>query len=235
MTSRSEPNLRQPSRGASSAVARLRAQVIESARQQPAPTRAERSMRHRIVIAVVLVVPLLMFFAWGGVRAAPRPDKLVLETALGSSILAIGAATVVLGRGRSMLGRPRSWLLSVVLFTPILLFAWRLLVSSRYPDTTLEWAERPGLRCLLLSVVLSLSPLLGFLWIRRGSDPVHPGLTAAALGATAGASAWVLVDLWCPVGHVAHLLLGHVAPLVLITLIGALAGSRILMLARGSR
>jgi hypothetical protein len=33
------------------------------------------------------------------------------------------------------------------------------------------------------------------LWVRRGSDPVHPRLTAAGMATAASAGAWVLVDL----------------------------------------
>jgi hypothetical protein len=43
-----------------------------------------------------------------------------------------------------------------------------------------------------------------------------------------GAVVWVLVDLWCPVAYVPHLLLGHVLPLVLTALVGTLLGGRYL-------
>jgi len=181
-------------------------------------------------MAVALLIPLLIFCALGGARLAPRPDGLVLQSAVGSAVLAVAAAIVGVGRGRSMLGRPRSWLLSLVILTPLALFAWRVLVSSQYPNMMLEWHGRPGLRCFLLSCVLALGPLLGVLWVRRGSDPVHPRLTAAGVATAAGAGAWVLVDLWCPVGFVPHLLLGHVLPLVLLVALSATLGGRILML-----
>jgi hypothetical protein len=208
--------------------ARLRAQVLERARQEAAPTRAEVGARRRVVTLVALLVPLLVFIGLGGIRRAPRPDLLVLETALGSSLLAAGVAFVALGRSRSMLGRPSSWLLSVALATPVALFGWRVLTSAQYPDMMLEWAERPGLRCFLLSATLALAPLAAVLWLRRGSDPVHPRLSAAALAAAVGAGVWVLVDLWCPVGYVPHLLLGHVLPLLLLIFVSTLLGGRLL-------
>jgi hypothetical protein len=133
-----------------------------------------------------------------------------------------------------MLGRPRSWLLMQVLLTPVSLFGWRVLISARYPQMMVEWIERPGLRCFTLSVFLALAPLLGLLWWRQGSDPVHPRLTAAAVAAAVGAGAWVLVDLWCPVGYVPHLLIGHVFPVVLLIVLGALLGSRVIGLGKGS-
>jgi hypothetical protein len=42
------------------------------------------------------------------------------------------------------------------------------------------------------------------------------------------AGAAVLVDLWCPIGHVGHLLGGHVTPMLLLGAVGALLGPRAL-------
>ena len=108
----------------SSRLARLRAQVIDQSRQEPALTRAQVSLQNRVVMAVALLVPLLIFGALGGARLAPRPDRLVLQTAVASGILAVMAAVVGVSRGRSMLGRPHR-LLPLVLLTPIALFARR--------------------------------------------------------------------------------------------------------------
>jgi hypothetical protein len=209
-------------------LARLRAQVIEGARARTAPTRAQRRLRNGIVTSVIVLIPISLFIAWGGVRASPRPTQLVLETALGSALLACLTAFMAFGRGRSMVGRPRPWLLAVVLVTPVLLLAWRILPSLQYPGMMEAFRGRPGLRCLGLGIAFALAPLLGVLWMRRGLVPVQPRLTAAAFGVAASAGAWVLVDLWCPVGYVPHLLLGHVLPLMLVALLGALLGKRIL-------
>jgi len=214
------------------AEAQLRAQVIELSARSPSPTRSRLALEQRFVLMIVMLVPLLVFIAWGGIRMGPRPDRLVLQTALGSAGLAACLAIVGIGRGRSMLGRPRSWLLTQVLLTPVLLFAWRVLSSACYPHMMEQWVDRPGVRCFTLSVVLAFAPLLGLLWLRRGSDPLHPVLTAAAFGAAVGAGAWVLVDLWCPVGYVPHVLLGHVLPLLLLIGLSALLGSRVVAMGK---
>jgi hypothetical protein len=219
----------------SARLARLRARVIEQARQEPALTRAQVSLQNCVVMVAALLIPLLIFGALGGARVGPRPDRLVLQTVVSAAILAIVAAVVGVGRGRSMLGRPRSWLLSLVIFTPLALFASRVLAGAQYPNMLAEWHGRPGLRCFLLSCVFSLAPLLGALWVRRGSEPAHPRLTAAAVATAAGAGAWLLVDLWCPVGFVPHVLLGHVMPLLLVVTLSAALGSRILRLRRSER
>jgi hypothetical protein len=123
-----------------------------------------------------------------------------------------------------MLGRPMGWLVAVCLVTPLSLFFWKLLVSASFEDMTLEWPERIGLKCLSLSVLFSLAPLLAFFWIRQGNAPVHPALTGAAMGIAAGGLGWVFVDLWCPVAFVPHLLLGHVLPMLALAALGAVHG-----------
>ena len=196
-------------------LARLRAQVIEQSRHVPSPTRAEAAARKRLAASTVLLVSLSVFIGAGGIRPGPRPIELLVETALGSMVVTIGAAIAGVRRGRSTLGRTRSRLLTVALLTPILLLSWRIAMSARYPGMMIDWPDRPGLRCLVMSLVLAQIPLMGLLWMRRDSDPIHPRSTAAALGALAGAFGWVLVDLWCPVSHVTHLLIGHALPLLL--------------------
>ncbi len=217
-----DPHLPEPA-----GVAQLRAQVIAQVRREAAPTRAQLLARNAVLMAVCMLVPIVIFLAMGGVRAAPRPQPLVLETALGSGLLALLVASAGLTRGRSMLGRPRAVLVSVVLLTPLSLLAWRVLSSSQYPDMMQKWSARPGLRCFLLSCAMSAVPLLGVLWIRRDSMPANPRLTAAGFAAAVGAAVWVLVDLWCPVGYVPHLLLGHVLPMTLLMAVSALFGSRL--------
>jgi hypothetical protein len=66
------------------------------------------------------------------------------------------------------------------------------------------------------------------LFARRGTDPTHPGVAALSLGANVGLSVAVFVDLWCPVGYVPHLLLGHMLPIGLLGLAGLCMGKRLL-------
>ena len=79
---------------------------------------------------------------------------------------------------------------------------------------TVPWPGRPGFRCLGLSLAMAAPLLVAFVVIRRRSDPVHPGIAGAALGITAGVAAGTLVDLWCPIAYLPHVLLGHILPLV---------------------
>lgn len=223
---RAEPSSPQLGRANGASMARLRAKVLQRARQEPAATRAQLLVGQVPLAALVTLTPVSIFLAMGGVRAGPRPLLLVLETTLGSALLALIAAVAGFGRGGSMMGRPRSWLLSSVLLTPLALLAWRILVSSQYPNMMNAWAARPGLRCFLLGCAMSAPPLMGLLWMRRHTTPANPRLTAASYAAAVGAAVWVLVDLWCPVGYVPHLLLGHVLPMALLMSLCASVGKR---------
>jgi hypothetical protein len=208
--------------------AALRAKLLALARTMPAPTRAEVVRRRWLGAVVLSLFPLALFHAWGGLRGGPRPSLLILETAGGAALIAIAATAAALSRGGAMLGRSRHWLLAVAVLTPLSLLAYKLSISAGYSDMVVEWPERPGFRCLLLSSALTAMPLLGALFLLRRSDPVHPGLLGLALGAALGACSWVLVDLWCPVAHLQHLLLGHTLPLLIAAALGALIGRCVL-------
>lgn len=46
------------------------------------------------------------------------------------------------------------------------------------------------------------------------------------MGVAVGLGAALPVDLWCPVAHPQHVLLGHVIPVALLALVGAVLGAR---------
>jgi hypothetical protein len=208
----------------------LRSRVLAAVGQEGAPIRSEIRIRNTLLFVSGFVVPVGVFVGYGGMREAPRPGTLVVETVAGASVVAVTALIVALSRGRSMLGRTGTSLLALAVLTPLVLFAWKVFVSSRYPAMTVEWSERPGFRCLRLSCLLGVWPLVAFVMTRRGTDPTHPRLTGGAIGAAVGAAAWVLVDLWCPVAYVPHLLLGHVLPLLLATAAGTWLGGNVIAL-----
>jgi hypothetical protein len=221
----------------------LRARVLAAAAAEAAPTRAAVNRRNRLLgafgvatgaaafVTFAMLAPENRWFALGG-DVAPgqhveRSAWLVVTTASGALGIAAGASWLALARGRSMLGRPREWLLYALVLIPIGLFAWKVGSSLAFGDAMIAWPERPGLRCLSLSLLVAIGPLLSFLAIRR-SAPVGPALNGAVVGLAAGACAWFFVDLWCPVAYVPHLVIGHLLPLLILAGGGALLGSMLL-------
>jgi hypothetical protein len=201
----------------------LKQRVLEAARKEASPTRAVVRQREVVHLLAALGVALAVFVSSRGVRVGDRPLALLAGTALGAAVLAAIIGTLALGRGRSMLGRSQQLLWSVAILSPAALLAWKIGWTARYD---VLGPMRLGFRCLGLSLAMGTAPLAVLLATRRRSDPLHPTATGAAVGATVAAIAWVLVDLWCPVGYVRHLMIGHVLPCVLFIAAGALLGRR---------
>jgi hypothetical protein len=206
----------------------LKQQVLASARKQPSPTRSQLVLRTLALAASAVLAPLVLFLAFGGARVGPRPTMLVAATAAGAFLIAALAFWIALERGPSMLGRARVWLIGVAIGAPLAFLGWKLSFSAGVPHMMDAWPTRVGYRCLGLTTLLAAWPFVVLALLRRGSDPTHPRSLGAALGVAAGAAAVALVDLWCPVGHLRHLLLGHVLPMALLGVMGVIVGQRVL-------
>jgi hypothetical protein len=225
--------------------AEMKAWVLAMAAAEPSPTRAAVNRRNMLISMLALIsgVGAFVIFALltsdgqlvrlGGEVASHRHSErsvwLVVTTAGGALGVAAIALWLALSRGRSMLGRSRSWLLCGIALIPLGLFVWKVSCSLAFGDPMAEWLDRPGLKCLSLSLLVAAGPLLAFLAARR-STPVHPALNGAAIGVASGACAWIALDLWCAVASVSHLLLGHVLPLCVLAGMGALLGQALLSL-----
>jgi hypothetical protein len=206
----------------------LKEQILAAARAEPAaPVRRQVVVQTLALSALAAAIPLLAFFAVGGPRMGERPLKLVLATALGAFAIAGLTLAIALGRGPRMLGRARGLLVTVAVLAPLGFLAWKMGLSSGF-GLTEAWPTRPGYRCMVLTLTFALAPLATLLFLRRGSDPSHPRSLGLVLGVGAGSSAAALVDLWCPVGHTQHLMIGHILPIVVLGLAGIWLGQRLL-------
>lgn len=211
----------------------FKSRVLASVREVPAPTRKETLQRQTWLIAAGLTGALALFFIEGGLRVTSRPPSLIALTSVGTSIFVGVAMWLLFTRGPSGLRRPRTVLIAAALLSTVAFVTWRYGISALYGRAG-AWPDRVGLRCLVLSVGTGGLMLFAALMSWRRSDPVTPRATGAAFGAGAGLGSALLVDLWCPVGYVPHLLLGHVLPIAILSLAGALIGGRVLGLVRRS-
>jgi hypothetical protein len=188
-----------------------------------------------LVLPAGVVVAASIFFAFGGVsHGQGRPTWFYLASTLGWAAVATLSAWGALGRGGSATGRAKAWLWAVAVGTPALLFAMMFAFAFFSPEVTRIHPERLGLKCMGLTVAAAAFPLVALLTVRQGSDPVHPAATGGALGAACGASAGVMVEMWCPVAAPMHVLVGHICPIALLTVLGALLGARLLKMPRVS-
>ena len=207
----------------------LRARVLAEAARAPAPTRREHRTKIAIIAAASVIATMGLFFATGGLFRGARPMELVAFTA-GFGLVAALVLTRVSGRvSGSMLGRPRQvLLLGCVLAAPVLAIV-ACAAGALWPEHAAEQVpSHAHLGCGLLTIVQGALPLAALLVPRRGSDPVHPALTGAALGMTAGAWTAMMAYLRCPHAAVLHCVGAHVVPTLVLTAAGALLGRALL-------
>jgi hypothetical protein len=115
-------------------------------------------------------------------------------------------------------------LVVATLASPVALFAW----MGHFAGSYMEPPDAPDWPCFLFTLAAAATPLGCFLRVYRGIELERPDLLGAAAGAASSAWAGVLALLWCPFTSPWHALLGHVAPIAVMTAIGSLLGAAVL-------
>ncbi len=210
--------------------AELRARVLSAVRREPVAASSEGARgRVGLVMRGFAVAGAIAVAAGihGWESKTPRPFACILSLELLWLSLAVGATWAGVNQGRSMLGRPRAWRVAVAVLTPAAMLAAWLPVAFAWPQTLVDTSGlRAHMICVFLTMALAMGPLVAFARLRRGSDPESPRLTGAAIGAAAGA--------WGDAAHVpicgytapAHIVIGHILPIVLLSLVGVILGDR---------
>jgi hypothetical protein len=202
-----------------------KARLMSAIAARPSRTRSAGRRRALVFGTLSAATALGIFAGVGGyAHASNRPPAISIALAGGWALTSAVLTQIALARTTSTLGARRAVLLAVGVVTPVLLFGWMHLFSRVYVAP----APQLGLRCLALTLAIGALPLATFLSVRRGADPRAPAALGAAAGSVSGAWAAVLVDLWCPDLSGSHVLLGHVAPVVLLAIVGAIAGGKTL-------
>jgi hypothetical protein len=205
-----------------------RARLLAEVRAEPSPVRQEVRRRDFATIVAAAVLAVLVLMLAGGPHASQRPFLLVVSAVTAWTTIAAVATALALRRGRSMLGTPRTSLLAAAVIVPLLL----ALTWFGFPSSIVWTSVRHGVdidaRCFALTLALAAAPFVAFFVLRREGDPVRPGATGAALGASAGAWGAVLIDWHCELTDPRHVLLGHVLPVALLACVGALVARSLL-------
>lgn len=214
----------------------LKLRVLEAVRQRPMPPRTDR-LAFSIGLAALAAMAMLAVLQWapplfgevgGPVHAAGRPASSGAWILAGTLALALSSTWLVLPSRRSMLSPARGPLLAVAIGVPVLVGAWLVLWHPTYADPF----SRAGWRCFALTALTAPWPFAVLAYLGRRLEPRHPGTAGAALGSVAGAWAAVMIELWCPLAAQEHVLMGHVLPLVVLTLAGSAIGVRMFRLRR---
>jgi hypothetical protein len=184
------------------------------------------------------VRPLWHVVAAGSASMQGRPVGYVVTLELVWLFIAAGATWLGVTRGRSMLGRSAASKVAVATLTPVALIVTWVVVALAWLESVIAsaWLEAmddaPDVHfhtaCAVMSIVYALGPLVAFLAIRRSKDPVSPRRAGAAIGAVAGAWGAVVHFPFCECTSPLHVALGHVLPVVVLAVAGAMAGDRVL-------
>jgi hypothetical protein len=209
----------------------LRARILAEVACIPAPTRPEHERRILLLATFGALATTSLFFVMGGFARGARPTELVVFTASFGLVGALVLTRVSAGVTGSMLGRPRQVLLLACIGLAPVLAIVALLAAVWWPESASEAVPtRAHLACGLITIVQGVLPLVALVVPRRGSDPVHPAITGAALGMTAGAWTAMMAYLRCPHAEAFHCIVAHVIPTLVLTAVGALLGRAFLKL-----
>lgn len=203
----------------------LRARVLAEAARTPSATRAAHKRRIVLLATIGAIATVTLFVGMGGMSPGTRPVEMIAFT-VGFGLVAAAVLTrLSSGEPHSMLGRPRAVLLTAVVVTAPLLAIVALGATMAWPDRSGEHVDSGvNLACGAVSVLQGALPLIALLLPRRGTDPVHPAVTGAALGMTAGAWTVVMAYLRCPHAAAMHCIVAHVVPTLILTALGAVLG-----------
>lgn len=205
--------------------AELRTRILEEAKKTPAPTRAEHQKRVAIVVTIGTLATAVLFFAMGGFAKGTRPVELVGFTAGFALLSAVILTRLSRPRRSSPLPQARSVLVTACIAAAPVLAVSVLAATMMWPDhADDDVSMKSHVACAVMTILQGVLPLVVLIVPRRGSDPVHPVITGAALGMTAGAWTAAMAYLRCPHAAASHCILAHVVPTLALTAIGALLG-----------
>lgn len=203
----------------------LRARVLAEVARTPSPTRADYKRRIMLVASIGAIATVSLFIGTGGMAPGTRPVEMIAFT-VGFGLVAAAVLTrLSSGQQGSMLGRSRPLLLTAIVATAPVLAIVAVCATMVWPQAADEHVDSGAhLACGAISVLQGALPLLALLLPKRGTDPVHPAITGAALGMTAGAWTVVMAYLRCPHGAAMHCIIAHVVPTLILTALGAVLG-----------
>ena len=205
----------------------LKERVLAAAAAQPSPTRRKGARRGWMLLGLSVVAGIALLEVAGGVaHSRDRPLSETVRLADGWA-LASAALTWLTLRRRAMSSTDPRLLVAATLATPVVLYAW----IGRFVGPLPEPIGPPDWPCFAFTMAAAATPLASFLYGFRGIEPDRPEILGAAAGAASGAWGGVLALLWCPLTNPWHALIGHAAPITVMTVIGSVLGARSLGLA----
>ncbi len=187
--------------------------AAELARGEPPPTRASTRF-----VPLAVALGLQIAFALNLRSNFKQLEPMALAIVSGSLLLlSIVTLVVALAPGRHGLGAGVTRLMVL-----------GIAAAPLYALTTLGWPlgrfdiPMGPTGCLIGSLGLGVTMVAGLAFALRRSVPAAPLARAMLIGATGGAWAGFAMHLHCPACDRPHILIGHVVPIVVLTVVSAL-------------
>ncbi len=219
----------------SEAVARLYQYVLAGVAATRAPS-IRTAHRMRIAISVACATTFLIVLAASQLVYGEWAAGLSVAVDSHSSVFAAGAATLLLAsmatlaavwRNRGGFGPPGAALAALAVLVTPLYAVFSVLFAQHVPSGDVVVSPW-GARCLAIAALVGTIVLVAFGWALHRAAPEAAESRAAAIGACAGAWVGVAVFFFCPSADQQHLLLGHVLPVAVLTIVGALLLPKVL-------
>jgi hypothetical protein len=195
--------------------------------------------RDRVILALVVVPLLTTTVTWIGSElvyhhaafglVVSPAESARLAWMLALLIAMTSAATLVaVWRGRRGFGAAAIVLAtSSALVAPLYAAITMIRPLHLHDDPVTQVTISPwGVRCAVIAAVVGLAVTTALVFALRRAAPAATRLRGAAVGAAAGAWAGVAVFAFCPSADLQHLLAGHLLPVVVLSLIGAVVTPR---------
>jgi hypothetical protein len=185
------------------------------------------------VVAVLVVVSAseMVYKRVGvGLDVNPLQSAQLLWTLVLLAALTAFATVVAIWRGRHGFGMGAASLALLATFVAPLYAVLTLVQPLHRHDAAIAGVTISpwGVRCALIAGIVGTAVVVGLTMALRRAVPVASRLRGAVIGATAGAWAGLAVFVFCPSGDHQHLIVGHLLPVVVLTLLGALVAPRLL-------
>ena len=185
------------------------------------PPPARRVARWMMVPPLSVAAGLLLWGVRHNVSSLRDPAELqlvvlalatTLAAALAALLLAVPGARGAAAMAWAPIGASAIW---------VALLASRIASSGGSFDGSMAW---PYPVCVLKVLSMAVLPGLALIAMVRRNGPLHAEWTMGLAGLAAGAVGSLGAHLACPEVNPAHTLLGHVAPMLALAVLGAVLG-----------
>ena len=196
--------------------------------KERALTRGDVKARRTVAMVGWLGWPLAVLVVWGLRRGfGDIAGFLAAQGMLWTALLFVGARTAT-ARGARGIGVPVWRVLAAAIGIPlafVLIGILWLPAGSTGELGEIGPLERIG-GCVGLGTLVALPLLAIAAWALRRAFPSASVWRGAALGASSGLAAALVLTLHCGVTLGGHIALAHGGPVILATLVGAIAGTK---------